>query len=178
MLKALIAGSAAPEEMAALARGQLRRKRAELIEALTGGVEEHHRFLLAMQLGRIEAIEADIAALDARVAERLLPHGAEMALLMTIPGVNWLVGAVMKAPTLQEEDRRRVCRERRTLMGERVRHVNRIKGLLFAQGVFGYEPLRKDRRERLEDLRTGGGRPLPGHLEGPGMPGPGPREGG
>jgi hypothetical protein len=42
-----------------------------------------------------------------------------------------------------------------------VRHVNRIKGLLFAQGVFGYEPLRKGRRERLEDLRTGDGRPLP-----------------
>ena len=89
MLKALIVGSAAPEEMAALARGQLRRKRAELIEALTGGVEEHHRFLLAMQLGRIAAIEADIAALDARIAERLLPYSAEMALLMTIPGVNW-----------------------------------------------------------------------------------------
>ena len=89
MLKALIAGGATPEEMAALARGQLRRKRAELIEALTGGVEEHHRFLLAMQLGRIEAIEADIAALDARIAERLLPYSAEMALLMTIPGVNW-----------------------------------------------------------------------------------------
>jgi hypothetical protein len=47
----------------------------------------------------------------------------------------------------------------RTLVGERVAHVNRIKGLLFAQGVFGYEPLRKGRRERLEDLRTGGGRP-------------------
>jgi transposase len=89
MLKALIAGSAAPEEIAALARGQLRRKRADLIEALTGGVEEHHRFLLAMQLGRIEAIEADIAALDARIGERLLPYSAEMALLMTIPGVNW-----------------------------------------------------------------------------------------
>ena len=97
MLKALIAGSAAPEEMAALARGQLRRKRAALIEALTGGVEEHHRFLLAMQLGRIEAIEADIAALDARIGERLLPYSAEMALLMTIPGVNWLVGAVIIA---------------------------------------------------------------------------------
>src|SRR3954468_15300427 len=97
MLKALIAGSAAPEEMAALARGQLRRKRAELIEALTGGVEEHHRFLLAMQLGRIEAIEADVAALDARIAERLLPYSAEMALLMTIPGINWLVGAVIIA---------------------------------------------------------------------------------
>src|SRR3954451_5322360 len=86
MLKALVAGGATPEEMAALARGQLRRKRAELIEALTGGVEKHHRFLLAMQLGRIEAIEADIAALDARIGGRLLPYSAEMALLMTIPG--------------------------------------------------------------------------------------------
>ena len=68
-------------------------------------------------------------------------------------------------PTPQEEDRRRVCRERRTLVGERVRHVNRIKGLLSAQGVFGYEPLRKGRRERLEDLWTGDGRPLPVHLK-------------
>src|SRR5260370_8679220 len=70
-----------------------------------------------------------------------------------------------RAPTPQEEDRRRVYRERKTLVGERVRHVNRIKGLLFAQGVFGYEPLRKGRRERLEDLRTGDGRPLPVHLK-------------
>src|SRR5260221_14656532 len=70
-----------------------------------------------------------------------------------------------RAPTPQEEDRRRVSRERRTLVGERVRHVNRIKGLLSAQGVFGYEPLRKGRRERLEDLRTGDGRPLPVHLK-------------
>src|SRR5712664_3633542 len=75
------------------------------------------------------------------------------------------VCAMVKAPTPREEDRRRVCRERRTLVGERVKHVNRIKGLLFAQGVFGYEPLRKGRRERLEDLRTGDGRLLPVHLK-------------
>jgi transposase len=75
------------------------------------------------------------------------------------------VCSMARAPTPQEEDRRRVCRERRTLVGERVRHVNRIKGLLFAQGVFGYEPVRKGRRERLEDLRTGDGRPLPVHLK-------------
>jgi hypothetical protein len=37
--------------------------------------------------------------------------------------------------------------------------------LLFAQGVFGYEPLRKGRRVRLEDLRTGDGRPLPVRLK-------------
>ena len=75
------------------------------------------------------------------------------------------VCSMARAPTPQEEDRRRVCRERRTLVGERVRHVNRIKGLLSAQGVFGYEPLRKGRRERLEDLWTGDGRPLPVHLK-------------
>src|SRR5580698_7214375 len=75
------------------------------------------------------------------------------------------VCSMARAPTPQEEDRRRVCRERRTLVGERVRHVNRIKGLLFAQGVFGYEPLGKHRRERLETLQTGDGRPLPAHLK-------------
>jgi len=50
-------------------------------------------------------------------------------------------------------------------VGEPVKHVNRIKGLLFAQEVVGYEPLRKGRRERLEDLRTGDGRPLPMHVK-------------
>src|ERR1700682_4167793 len=40
------------------------------------------------------------------------------------------VCAMVKAPTPEEEDRRRICRERKTLVGERVEHVNRIKGLL------------------------------------------------
>ena len=75
------------------------------------------------------------------------------------------VCSMVKAPTPEEEDRRRICRERKALVVERVQHVNRVKGLLFAQGVFGYEPLRKGRRERLEDLRTGDGRPLPVHLK-------------
>src|SRR4051812_9774648 len=47
MLKALIAGAAEPVALTNLARGQLRRKRAALIAALTGGIEDHHRFLLA-----------------------------------------------------------------------------------------------------------------------------------
>lgn len=40
-----------------------------------------------------------------------------------------------------------------------------VKGLLFAQGVSGYQPLRKDRRLRLEELCTGDGRGLPMHLK-------------
>lgn len=75
------------------------------------------------------------------------------------------VCSMARAPSPQEEDRRRVCRERKTLMAERGRHINRIKGLLFAQGVFGYEPLRRTRRARLEELQTGDGRPLPARLK-------------
>ncbi|MER9682657.1 IS110 family transposase [Mesorhizobium sp. M0184] len=75
------------------------------------------------------------------------------------------VCAMLRVPMPEEEDRRCISRERKALTNERVRHVNRIKGLLFSQGVSGYEPLRRDRRKRLEELKTGDGRPLPGHLK-------------
>ena len=74
------------------------------------------------------------------------------------------VCAMVKAPTPEEEDRRRLCRERKALIAERIQHVNRIKGLLFCQGVSGYEPLRRDRRQRMGELKTGDGRALPDHL--------------
>ena len=75
------------------------------------------------------------------------------------------VCSMVKAPTPEQEDQRRLCRERKVLTAERVLHVNRIKGLLFCQGICGYEPLRRDRRDRLEELQTGDGRPLPTHLK-------------
>ena len=62
------------------------------------------------------------------------------------------VCAMVTVPSAEDEDRRRVCRERRSLVVERIRHVNRIKGLLFAQGVGDYEPLRTNRRARPEEL--------------------------
>jgi transposase len=73
------------------------------------------------------------------------------------------VCSMARAPTPLEEERRRVCRQRLILVGERVRHVKWIKGLLFAQGGFNDEPLRKARRVWLEELRTGDGRSLPVH---------------
>ncbi len=75
------------------------------------------------------------------------------------------VCAMVRTPTPEEEDRRRLCRERKTLTNERVQHVNRIKGLLFCRGISDYEPLRRNRRQRLDELKTGGGRPLPPHLK-------------
>ena len=74
------------------------------------------------------------------------------------------VCAMVRAPTPEAEDRRRIARERKVLTKERIEHVNRIKGLLFGQGISDYEPLRRDRRTRLAALVTGDGRPLPAHL--------------
>jgi len=75
------------------------------------------------------------------------------------------VCAMLRVPTPEEEDRRRLVRERKALTNERVRHVNRVKGLLFGQGVSDYQPLNRDRRKRLEELVTGDGRPLPSALK-------------
>ncbi len=74
------------------------------------------------------------------------------------------VCSMLRVPSPAEEDRRRIARERKVLMQERIQHSNRIKGLLFSQGIRGFEPLRRDRRERLDGLRTGDGRELPEHL--------------
>jgi transposase len=75
------------------------------------------------------------------------------------------VCAMLRVPTPEDEDRRRLVRERKALTNERIRHVNRIKGLLFSQGVSGYEPLRGDRRKRLDALITGDGHSLPPALK-------------
>ena len=75
------------------------------------------------------------------------------------------VCSMVRPPSPDEEDRRRVCRERKTLIAERVEHVNRIKGLLLAQGIGDYHPLRRDRRASLEALQTGDGRALPAYLK-------------
>ena len=71
--------------------------------------------------------------------------------------------SMVKLLSPDEEDIRRLGRERKTLIAERVFHVNRIKGLLFTQGIREYEPLRRDRRRRLDEARTGDGRMLSKH---------------
>lgn len=83
------------------ARGNLRRKRGQLIDApcslpwagLAGELAEHQRHMLA----RVAADEADIAALDQQIADRLAPHAAQMAQLMTVPGIDWVFAATIIA---------------------------------------------------------------------------------
>jgi transposase len=74
------------------------------------------------------------------------------------------VCSIVRVPTIEEEDARRSHRERQRLIRERTAHINRIKGLLFGQGIRNVEP--RSRRSRIDfsDLRTGEGLPLPARL--------------
>jgi transposase len=97
MLRALLKGDSTPEEMAQLAKGRLRHKRESLELALRGSLDEHHRRMLQIQLQRIERTEEDVKALDADIDARLQPYRAQHELLMQIPGVDWLVAAIIIA---------------------------------------------------------------------------------
>ena len=74
------------------------------------------------------------------------------------------VCSVTRAPSAAEEDAKRPHRERAFLMKERVQHIGRIKGLLATQGIYHFEPGRRDWQERLGQLVTGDGRPLGARL--------------
>ena len=66
------------------------------------------------------------------------------------------VCSMVRVPTREEEDAKRLSREREQLIKERVRHVNRIKGL---PGDLRLSAL--EGGSRLDELRTGDGEPLP-----------------
>jgi len=67
MLKALITGEGAPEELAELAKRSLRPKRPALAEALTGRVTAHHRFMLDSLLRHIEFLDDAVATYDRHI---------------------------------------------------------------------------------------------------------------
>jgi transposase len=75
------------------------------------------------------------------------------------------VCSMVRPPSPGQEDRRRVVRERAVLIRERIAITNRIRGLLMSQGITDYQPLRRDRRQRLETLVTGDGRALPPQIK-------------
>lgn len=80
MLDALIEGERDPEVLASLAKGSLRRKIPELVEALTGRFKDHHAFM-------------------ARIEELMEPFRPVRKFLATIPGVSTRVAEVIVAET-------------------------------------------------------------------------------
>jgi transposase len=88
MLEALLAGERDTQELADLAKGRLKEKRAQLMEALLCRLQPHQSFLIAEHLAQIDYLEGAIERLSREIEERLRPFEQQIALLDTIPGVN------------------------------------------------------------------------------------------
>jgi transposase len=99
MLEALIDGQRDPAVLADLAKRQLRAKIPALTEALRGRFNDHHAFMVRFYLDRIDAHDADIARLQARIEEAIAPFRATRELLVSIPGFSHVIAEVFIAET-------------------------------------------------------------------------------
>lgn len=88
ILEHLVAGTIDGSKLAALARGRLREKMAELERSLAGRFREHQRFLVAQELAHIDYLDEVIGRLDAEIAERLRPFEQALDHLDAIPGIG------------------------------------------------------------------------------------------
>jgi transposase len=145
------------------------RKRVEIVSCYEAGYDGFwlHRLLEAHGIRNYvidpASLQVDRRARRAKTdrvdADRLLR--SLMAFLRGEPKV-W---SVVRVPSVAEEDDRRLHRERGRLINERIQHVNRIKGLLAIHGIYDYQPLRRDRMQQLERLRTADDRTLSPRLK-------------
>jgi len=86
-----------PETMGGFARGRMRSKQEQSVQALTGYLQAHHRFLLAEHLKPISDLQDAIARLSTEIGERLQPYEELLKRLETIPGVKRRLAEVILA---------------------------------------------------------------------------------
>jgi transposase len=97
ILTALVSGNQDAETLAECAKGSLRRKRAELVQALQGQITDHQRFMLRELIEDLEYVQGKIARMEATIQLRMAPHEEVLGRLNTIPGVNRLAASTLIA---------------------------------------------------------------------------------
>jgi transposase len=97
MLAALVAGERDPEVLAQLARTRLRAKLGPLVEAFTGFFTDQHAFLLGKMLSRVDALDADLAELDAKIQKLIAGFAGTVERLDEIPGIGQLAAQLLIA---------------------------------------------------------------------------------
>jgi transposase len=97
ILTAMIEGETDAQKLAALGSERLGCTRAALVEALTGRVREHHRFLLAQHLRTIMQLEESVAAFDARIEATLAPFRNTVERLKEVPGLGTTAAEIVIA---------------------------------------------------------------------------------
>ena len=150
------------------ARDALEREHGARPRVLCGYEAGYEGFWLARRLAPlgIEPLVLDPASLPASrkakraKTDRLDAAGMVRALTAFDRGEPSAMSPV-RIPSVEEEDRRRLLRERRRLVKQRTMLANSVKGLLMLHGVFDLDPRKRDFAQRLDAARTGYGTPLP-----------------
>jgi transposase len=88
MLDLIVGGETDVEVLAGQARGSLRKKGAQLKEALAGRLDPVYRFLLKQKLEQVKLLRQQIADLDEALALAMKDHVATLHRLGKVPGID------------------------------------------------------------------------------------------
>ena len=150
------------------ARARLERGAGAPSRVLCGYEAGYEGFWLSRRLAdlRIEAVVLNAASLPISPrAKRVKTDRVDAARMVRAMMARDRDGpeacSLVRVPSVEEEDRRRLTRERRRLVTQRTRLTNSIKGLLMLHGVFGLDPRSVEFAGRLDAVRTGYRAPLP-----------------
>jgi transposase len=154
---------------AARSKAERSGKPVRIVSCFEAGLDGHwlHRWLTEQ---RVISYEVDPSSIEvSRRARRAKTDRIDLDKLMRA-FLAYLRGeprvcSMVHVPTVEEEDRKRRTRERERLLKERTAHTNRIKALLFGQGVRDVMPLKPGFVASLGKLRSGDGRELPLRLK-------------
>jgi len=173
MSRYTIAGGDLPALSARLADARAKAessgKPVRIVACFEAGLDGHwlHRWLTEQG---VISHEVDPSSIEvSRRARRAKTDRIDLAKLMRT-FLAYLRGeprvcSMVHVPTVEDEDRKRRTRERERLLKERTAHTNRIKALLFGQGIRDVMPLKVGFVAGLDKMRTGDGRLLPPQLK-------------
>jgi len=125
-----------------------------------------HRFVVSKDIDNrvLDAASILVSRRGRRAKTDRLDVAGLLRSLMALARGETQVARVVHVPSVEDEDRRRLSRERRRLIAERVAHVNRIKGLLMLHGVRDFVPTRRNWPQQLSTLECAEGSKLPARI--------------
>jgi transposase len=99
IVEALVSGREIGEqEIAGMAKTQLKTKIPQLIETLKGHqMNEHHRWLIQQSIEHIVLLDRQLEQLEDRIMEKVEPYRKQLDLICTVPGFKEMNGAALLA---------------------------------------------------------------------------------
>ena len=88
MLNGLVTGERDAAKLAGLALGVLRKKHDQLVQALSGKVNDHHRLMLGKLLRALKTRETEIAEDDGDIRRQIEPFRQAVLTWMQVPGID------------------------------------------------------------------------------------------